>query len=229
MVRIEAQLDAEVEHFRGLTYADSTKRSYACHRRAFIKFCGDMGYRAVPVTQENLLRYTVFLARRLSVASIKKYLNVIRLLHLEHGFPNPLKENWFLDSLLKGVSREKGLSVKRKLPISPDILLKIKNLLNFNVIDDSMFWAACTTAFFVFFRKSNLFPPSANKFDNSKHLCRSDFSLFPWGLLLDIRWSKTIQFQERTFQAPLPLLKDHPLCPVTAIVHAFALTPSAES
>ena len=186
-----------------------------------------MGYRPVPVTQTNLLRYTVYLARRLTVASIKKYLNVVRILHLEHGFPNPLKENWFLDTLLKGVSREKGLSVRRKLPISPDILLKIKLLLNFNNIDDSMFWAACTTAFFGFFRKSNLFPPSANKFDSSKHLCRSDFSLFPWGLLLNIKWSKTIQFKERTFQAPLPILPHHPLCPTAAVVHAFALTSQA--
>ena len=229
MVTFEAQLDAEISHFRSLTYAESTKKSYSCHRRQYIQFCSEMGYRAVPVTQETLLRYTVFLARRLTVASVRKYLNVVRLLHLEHGFPNPLRENWFLDTLLKGVSREKGLSVKRKLPISPEILLKIKSLLNFNLILDSMFWAACTTAFFGFFRKSNLFPPSATKFDNTKHLCRSDFSLFHWGLLLNIRWSKTIQFKERTFQAPLPLLKYHPLCPVAAVVHAFALTPLANS
>ena len=186
-----------------------------------------MGYRAIPVTQDTLNRYTAFLARRLSLSSIKKYLNIIRILHLENGFPNPLRENWFLDSILKGVGRSKGMSVRRKLPITPDILLKIKGKLNLSSLTDAMFWAACLTAFFGFFRKSNLFPPPGVSFDPNKHLCRSDFVLFHWGIMIKIKYSKTIQFNERVLLTPLPLLSGHPLCPVAAITNAFVLSPEA--
>ena len=148
-------------------------------------------------------------------------------MHLELGFSNPLKENWFLDSVLKGISREKGTMVKRKLPITPQILLKIRNLLNLEILQDSMFWAASLVAFFGFFRKSNLFPPSVKAFDSNKHLCRSDFSLHPWGIMIRIKWSKTIQFGERILQTPIPRLKGHPLCPVSAIVNAFSMSRSA--
>jgi hypothetical protein len=118
--------------------------------------------------------------------------------------------------------------VTRKLPITPLILLQIKSLLVLSNPRGAVFWAACLVAFFGFFRKSNLFGPSGSGFDPSKHLCRSDFLLYPWGLAVQIRWSKTIQFGERVLVTPLPRLPGHPLCPVEAVVQAFALTKSAK-
>ena len=227
MAQLESALDLEVSYYRSCMLAESTKKSYNSQRKSYLKFCNDMGYRAVPVTQDTLNRYTAFLARRLSLSSIKKYLNIIRIMHLENGFPNPLRENWFLDSILKGVGRDKGMTVKRKLPITPEILLGIRNLLNLSNLTDAMFWAACLTAFFGFFRKSNLFPPPGTKFDSDKHLCRSDFILFHWGIMVKIKYSKTIQFKERVLLTPLPLLQGHPLCPVTAITNALILSPGA--
>ena len=164
---METELDAEIAHYRSKTFAENTKKSYTCHKKSYIEFCLKFGYRAVPVKHEVLCRYTVFLARRLAVSSIKKYLNIIRLMHLELGFSNPLKENWFLDSVLKGISREKGTMVKRKLPITPQILLKIRSFLNLDNVQDSMFWAASLVAFFGLFRKSNLFHPAVKAFESN--------------------------------------------------------------
>ncbi len=91
-----------------------------------------------------------------------------------------------------------------------------------------MFWAVCLVAFFSFLRKSNLLPPSLAGFDTRRHLRREDFTVHSWGLALSIRWSKTIQFSERCFSIPLPLLPGHPLCPVQAVLAAFRLTPAAD-
>jgi integrase len=45
---------------------------------------------------------------------------------------------------------------------------------------------------------------------------------------VSIRWSKTIQFRERTLIIPLPILPNlHPLCPSWAIINYFKLTPGA--
>ena len=186
-----------------------------------------MGYDPVPVSRMTLLRYVAFLARRLAPSSIRQYLNIIRILHLELGFQDPLKENWVLNTVLKGVARVKGLKVNRKLPITPEILLKIRANIHLNDILQANFWAICLVAFFGFFRKANLLPPSNNLFDEGKHLRRKDLSFSPHGLSINIRWSKTIQFSERSLCVPLPFLPGHPLCPVKAVINAFALTRGA--
>lgn len=210
-----------------MAFADNTKRSYLSHKNAYFAFCKRMGYQILPISQLSLLRYVAFLARRLAPSSIRKYLNIIRILHLELGLRDPLQDNWVLNTVLKGVSRLKGLQVDRKLPISPSILLGIKNQLHLNDITQANFWAICVVAFFAFFRKSNLLPPSHLGFDPRKHLCRGDFSFFNQGLIIHIRWSKTIQFSERLLNVPLPILPGHPLCPVKAVLHAFTLTRGA--
>ena len=59
-------------------------------------------------------------------------MNIVRLMHLEAGFHNPLEKNWYVDSILKGVRRMKGDVSVRKLPITIDILRQIFPTLNLN-------------------------------------------------------------------------------------------------
>ena len=70
--------------------------------------------------------------------------------------------------------------------------------------------------------KRHLLAGSHYTFDPSQQLVQSHFQIFPWGALVTIRWSKTIQFRERVVQVPLPLIPDSPLCPVIAIQRAFS-------
>jgi hypothetical protein len=165
-----------------------------------------------------------FLARTLKPTSIIKYLNIVRIMHVEVGLNNPLVENWGLDSMLKGIKRIKGLEVKRKLPITPEILLSIFACLDFHKALDVVFWAACLVGFFGLLRKSNLFPPSAGGHDPSKHLSREHFQPKSWGFELSISWSKNNQYRERTLAIPLLALPGHKLCPVTAVRAAFNRT-----
>ena len=91
---------------------------------------------------------------------------------------------------------------------------------------DSSFWAICLVALYSLFCKSHLLLMSAQKFDSSKQLTKSDFKFFPWGTLITIRWSKTIQFRERVVDIPLPCIPGSKLCPTTAVIHAFHFTNS---
>ena len=183
------------------------------------------GYTPVPVTNQILARYIAYLAKKLKFSSLCQYLNIVRILHLEQGLPNPLKDNFHINLTLKGVKRALGNPVHQKLPITPDILLKIKPHLNLSHPEDALFWAAALAAFFGMLRRSNLLhnPP----FDSNKHLRRCDIRLFPWGLALRIRWSKTIQFQDRELLVPLPALTNHPLDPVGAMINFFNLSAGA--
>ena len=65
--------------------------------------------------------------------------------------------------------------------------------------------------------KSHLLVKSSHAFDTSQHFSCLDFTFYPWGGLVTISWSKTIQFHERVVLLPLPFIPDSPLCPVTAV------------
>lgn len=220
------ELDREVEYYLGKTYAPSTQRTYRSHRDSYLKFCAATGVAPVPATTETLCRYVAMLSRSLKFSSVKQYMNVIRLLHLEWGLPNPVHNNFRLDSVLRGVRRDRGDAVTRKLPITPELLRKMLYNLNLNVPADCVVWAASLLMFFAMLRRSNVLS-SANVFDPAKSLCRSDISVQSWGLLVEIRHTKTIQYRERSLQIPLPRIRGNSLCPVQAIALAFEKTAGA--
>ena len=70
------------------------------------------------------------LARSLSASSIPAYLNIVRILHLEHGLEDPTKNNFHLATTLRGISRCKGCTVSQKQPMTPATLLAIKSHYN---------------------------------------------------------------------------------------------------
>ena len=213
-------------YYRSQVFAVNTKKSYKSFQSSYCKFCIHMGYKPVPISSVNLCRYVAHIAQRLSVNSIPRYLSVIKLLHLELGYQDPLKDNWLLQSLLKGIKRHKGSATHQKLPITPFILSQIYTQLNFISPSDVVFWGICLTMFFGFFRKANVLPQS---FDPSIHLRRMDFKLFGWGLLVKVRHSKTIQFQDRILEVPLVKIPNSTLCPVKALLHVFLLTHNSPS
>ena len=105
----EQQLDAELRKYRGQAFfAQSTAATYKSQLRTYFRFCLYFGYRPVPFSSHNLLRYVLFLAQTLAASSIACYLNVVRILHLQRGFPNPLQDTLFKfqkELLMRGTKR----------------------------------------------------------------------------------------------------------------------------
>lgn len=130
--------------------------------------------------------------------------------------------------ILRDIQREHGQPTRQKLPITQHILRSIKTQLNLAFSADITFWAACLVTFFSFFWKSNLLPPSAAAFNKECHLRRNDIILCSWGVVLVVRWSKTIQFRQKHMLIPLPKLPNSDLCPLSALHKAFQLTSSAD-
>ena len=210
-----------------MTFAASTRRTYQTQMDTYLVFCNKLGYSPVPATSATLCRYAVLLARTHKFSSIKQYLNVIRILHAEWNLPNPLEGNFQLTCILKGIRRYLGDSVTRKLPITPSILLAILRHLNLDNSFDCNFWAICLCAFYAMLRRSNVMPHSLSSFNPAQHLRRKDLVFDQNGLHLYIRWTKTIQFRERTLHIPLPRIQGSPLCPSQAVYLACQQTSSA--
>lgn len=223
------QLQQEVSKYRAQLFAESTKATYQTHRDTYLRFCHYMGYSPVPVQPTHLLHYAAFLARSLKAATVRSYLNIIGILHKEFGLPNPLLDNWPLRTLLTGINRQKGLTVNQKQPITPAMLSQLHDRLNLANSTDASFWATCLVAFYGMFRKSHLLPMAPHLFDPRKQLTKADFKIFPWGTLITIRWSKTIQFRERIVEIPLPCIPRSKLCPTAAVINAFRFTATVST
>ena len=170
--------------------------------------------------------YASFLARTLSPSSIPAYMNIIKLIHEEGGFPNPLC-SWELQAVSKGIKRTLGKPPNQKLPITLDILHRIYEQLDLSEPSHIAFWAASLVAFFAFLRKSTLLPKSQDKKDISKSLYIRDLVLTPDKSMmkLTIRHTKTIQFGQRELQIPIAKVHGSVLCPVSAVVAMLALIP----
>ena len=91
------------------------------------------------------------------------------------------------------------------------------------ILDDPLlFRAIFLTAFFAFFRMSNMAPHSRFKFDPNKHILRQDVLFHHPGAHILIKWTKTLQDNKSHHFVQIPALQNKVLCPVRAIQQLLA-------
>ena len=224
------QLDSKVAFAIGNAYATSTLATRRSQARRYLRFCRELDLVPLPVSVLNIYRYIVYLMDSIKYSSIIGYLDGLKWLHIHLGYEPPALDAQKVKLTLRGVKRLLGNPRNQKLPITPDILLAIRSVMDLTDLAQRALWAAYILAFFTFFRKSNLVCPSAIKFDPKKHLQRGDFNFYSWGMVITVRWSKVIQFQDRVLLIPVARIPGHPLCPVRALSDYFDSCPvSADS
>ena len=218
------ELMAEARYFKKSVFADTTKTTYRSQMKAYLRFCVYFGRVPVPANQATLIGYVAFLGRSISPRSIPCYLNVIRIMHLCAGLRNPLEGNWEVNMLKRGIARVKAVPPVQKLPITVDMLLKIRAQLKLCDSCDVCFWGACLIAFYGFLRKSTLLLKSATS-DPQKGLLRSDVrEVCAHSFSLVVRNSKTIQFGQRVLTLPYAFCRVAGLCPVRALLTHLSMT-----
>ena len=74
----------------------------------------------------------------------------MRVLHLEWGLPNFLKDDFSVNNTLKSIRPHLGEHVTRKRPIIPDVLKLFLSQLNVSVSFNAAVWAACLIYFMDF-------------------------------------------------------------------------------
>jgi hypothetical protein len=131
-----------------------------------------------------------------------------------------------LNLSFKGLSKSLLHAVKQAEPVSPKILIEIASILNFKNSEDITLWCLFLFAFFLLARKSNLVPTTNNDLKDPKFLLRKDVQVIQDGLLINMKWSKTIQAGERILQTPLVPIPGSILCPVTAFNNMISEIPA---
>ena len=218
-------LKEQARKYKQSAYATSSQKTYRCQLKCYLQFCIDYKLCPLPCAQETIICYTAFLASKMLPSSIANYLNVVRILHVEAGYKNPLYDNYELAMLKRGINRVKGVAPKQKQPITLDILLKIRSSVNFGLSSDLAFRAVCVIGFFGFLRKSTLLPASS-VIGGSKILTRADVvQLDLESFVLIVRNSKVIQFGQKLHSIPFAKVSDFRLCPVRALLAHFGASP----
>ena len=192
-------------------------------------FCSNGNFTPLPATETNLCMFVSYLGESgLKHRTIKSYLSAIRFLHISEGLSDPFRAPLSrLHYVLRGVRRiesEKNTPCRECLPISPQLLLRIKSVWPGDK-DHIMLWAACCLDFFGFLRAGEFTVLSDASYDNTVHLNVSDISVnntaSPTVVKVDIKRSKSDPFWNGISIFLGTTGSD--LCPVTALMNYLVI------
>ena len=224
-------MDLLVDDYFRSGLAPSTQRTYKSAKKRFLEFCRASESQPLPLTEQVACRYVAHLGEQgLAPKTIKAYLSAVRHLQISANMSDPdLGQMAKLEQVLKGVKREyakKSPGKRVRLPITPDILLKLRGVWegDSRKYDSIMLWGACCLCYFGFLRAGEIAVPSEAAYDPGEHLNAADISVDsianPKLLKIKIKSSKTDPFRQgveifigRT---------DNKLCPVAAVLAYLA-------
>lgn len=222
-------LKDDLKKSRRQAFAEGTNKNLMIQWETYLLFCFYFGLKHLPVDTETLCLFAQFLSRSFkSTHSINNYVSGVKTMHHLLGYATDDINTFLINLGLRGIHRQKPHLVKQARAITPEILLSIYQFLNLSSLVDVVFWCLFLFAFFLFARKSNLVPDSSN-YHNKRFLLRQDIQSHNEILIVNIRWSKTIQFGQKILQIPLVKIPGSVLCPVTAYLTMCKLIPAKPS
>jgi hypothetical protein len=210
-------LHQQVRQSRAAALAQGTKNNLWTQIRAFISFCIYFHLQPIPVSYVNLSLYIACLSNSFkSPSTVMNYVCGVKTAHdmLDAQFPS--LKCYLFRMQMKGLTKQMAHAPKRAGILTPDVLIKIRSKLRMHMSFHACIWSLFCIAFFSFARLSNLISRTTRLFDVTKHLTRSDIILTQDSLLLNFKWSKTLQDHSRLISIPLVRMPDSPLCPVAA-------------
>ena len=162
-------------------------------------------------------------------SSIANYLSSLHTLHLLTGVQPPDMKHFEVNITMRGLRRRMQHTVRQAAPITPLLLAQIHSLLNFRKKIDVVFWATLLLGFFMMVRASNLVPRARNKWSPVRQLKRSSLSFNKKGMMVKVKWSKTIQFQQRVLDIPVFKILKSILCPIAAIKKVLKISKATDN
>ena len=150
-----------------------------------------------------------------SPATVKHYLSPFKSLFQEWMVPSVVKDLAYLawSLTLQAISYSAGPQPDNRSAVTKEDLIRLVAVCK---TDPSRvpLRVALVFGFLGYLRISNMAPPTAQPFDPTRHSSWADVRPCEQGLLLDIKWTKTLQAQHGVTTIPLTALLDQRICPV---------------
>ena len=168
-------------------------------------------------TLHSLLAFLEYLyVNHLSPKVIQNYLSSLKTFARAHGAPSAPFSHHLIAAYVRSISINSTFFPLPKGIFDLNTLLLMTRACD--LLDDPpLYKASFLLAFFGFLRMSNIAPHSRAKFDPNRHLLRQDIIFAPPGAHVLLKWTKTLQESRSHHFVQIPMLGDHPLCPVTAL------------
>ena len=82
--------------------------------------------------------------------------------------------------------------------------------------------------FYLFLCKSNLVPDTTTTYNRDQQLCQADINLLGLdkAMMVEIRWSKTIQYKQKILRLPILPADNKAICPVFWAHHMVSSIPA---
>ena len=155
-----------------MALAQNSKKTYSSGVRQFYSFCSQMRITPkLPIDEDTLINFSVYMARAVQHSTIKNYLSAIKHYHSSNGYELRMTGFLRLELILRGIKRSQEVHSKFRSPITLQMLNFFYHHLNVNYTnnkDSLMVWAAMTLAFFGFLRIGELTCNSI--FEPKRHL-----------------------------------------------------------
>ena len=212
-----AQLDLEVAATKGESIRESTKKNLISQLEAYQKFCDRYMLMYFPCDNKQLCRFGQHLGRTFqSPDSVGNYLSGMQTMLATIGLEVPDVKDKQMQMFTTGLKRVMQHTVKQAAPITPQLLLRTSKVVNIRDRIEVIAWTAVLLGFYMFLRKSNLVPDAMDKFEPLHQFIRADANLLGLdkAMMMEVRWSKTIQFRQRILRVPVLPAENKAICPV---------------
>jgi hypothetical protein len=175
----------------------------------------------------TLCYYITYLSQQFaSSSSVRNYVSGVSFFHKCLGKTFTALQQFPVVCLLRAIQVTMRRKPNQKWPITPSLLTKLVALTNTLGAVGPPLKVALLFAFFGMFRVSNIAPVSPFTLDKSRDMCRGDVVFKPPGLVVALKWSKTLQTLGATPLVPLPSMPGHPLDPRQAFLDLLRQAPT---
>ena len=206
--KLDIQCNNTLQH----AYRPGTIRNYRSRTRMYYRFCGFYGLQPFPADEWQLVRFVCYVANAVtSFDTVTGYLSSVKRLHKLGAMAFPGQVH-LLKLELMAIKKELMHLVKKAPPITPTILLEIAGKVDWTREEEMVAYAALVIGFTLFLWKSNLVSESVNSFNKKEQLTVEDVWCHQELVMVEIKWSKTLQTRDRELVIPLVPAKTQMLC-----------------
>ncbi len=205
---------------KGKAFRPGTVKNHLTMMRKYVTFCISHRVEYIKPTPQTICAYMEHLATHFtSHKSVSNYLSAIKLLHSYVGKKATALDSFevvLMNRAIRLTMREIPFS---RPPITVEMLMDMCHVCERYGKAGTVIKLALQLGFFGFLRGSNLCAPTIKGFDPTRHFRRKDVRVTPKGLVLSLKWSKTLQTAGQPLHIPVPQVAD------TSIdaVHTFKL------
>ena len=218
----------KAKHYRRGGYRPGTAANHRCMWRKFIKFCNKYRVNYINPTIDTICAYLqVLIDSFKSAKSVAAHFGAIRLRHKYMAKEAKNLDAFEVTLMLRAAALNMRHIPTRKLAIPVKVLRVMCNLCETQGPQGLVIKVGILLAYFGFLRASNVCPKSASSFDLSRHLSRADIRFGLPGLLIWLKWSKTLQKAQQPQIIPIVTSPDASLNAVAAYARMIRIIPAA--